>query len=212
MSRLRIALIGREAPLYVEAFRDHDCRVIERAEDISAQDDLVFALSFPRLIPAEILARPRHGVFVNHSSDLPRGRGWAPLQWSVLKGLIEVTVTLFKAVPEADAGPWAFKQSFPIERHDTLDSLYAKDREVSIALFRKLIEAVQSARLTLHTQEGEPTHWPKRGPADSELDPSRSLSELWDHIRVCDNERYPAFFMIDGRKVTLRYDVTKAEP
>jgi methionyl-tRNA formyltransferase len=59
------------------------------------------------IIPADILTRPCHEVWVNHSSDLLKARGWAPLQWSVLKGLPEITVTIFKAVAECDAGPSA---------------------------------------------------------------------------------------------------------
>jgi methionyl-tRNA formyltransferase len=206
-ARPRIALIGNEAPIYVDKFPHTDCRIIEDAQQISDNDDLVFCVSYPRLIPADILARPRQGVWVNHSSDLPHGRGWAPLQWSVLKGLPQVTVTVFKAVPACDAGPWAVKVAFPIEPHDTIETLRAKDVVVSVNAFHRLIQAILEDRLILHAQDGAPSHWPRRTPADAELDPSRPLAELWDHIRICHNADYPAFFMVNGRKVILRYEV-----
>jgi methionyl-tRNA formyltransferase len=204
---LRIALIGREAPIYVDKFPHANCRVVEDAHEISDTDDLVFCVCHPMIIPANILTRPRHGVWVNHSSDLPKGRGWAPLQWSVLKALPEITVTIFKAVAECDAGPWAFKVPFPIEPHDTIETLRLKDRVVSINAFHRLIQAILEDRLLLHEQTGTPSYWDRRRLADSELDASQSLAKLWDHIRVCDNTDYPAFFMVEGRKVILRYEV-----
>lgn len=206
-SPMRIALIGREAADYVDKFRHTDCRIIAAASEITSDDDLVFCLSHPKLIPVEIVDRPRHGVWVNHSSDLPEGRGFAPLQWSVLKGLRNVTVTIFKATADCDAGPWAYKIRFPIEPHDTIETLRCKDIAASVEGFRRLIAAIASGTLVLHEQIGAPTHWPRRTPWDSELDANKPLLELWDQIRVCDNSNNPAWFRINGRRVTLRYHV-----
>ena len=33
------------------------------------------------------------------------------------------------------------------------------------------------------------------------------LIDLWDNIRICDNEKYPAYFYIEGKKITLKYEV-----
>jgi methionyl-tRNA formyltransferase len=211
MQSLQIALIGREAEDYVPDFQGHTCRVIRSPDEISTQDDLVFCLSFAKIIPEPLLKRPRHGVWVGHSSDLPRGRGWAPLQWSVLNKLSHVVVTLFKADAGVDDGPYAFKGKFPIEPFDTLASLHRKDHEISAELYHKLINAVTGRTLRLQKQTGEPSYWRRRTPADSQLDSAKSLSDLWDHIRICDNDRYPAFFMIGDYKVILRYDVVKPQ-
>jgi methionyl-tRNA formyltransferase len=208
---LQIALIGREAKDYVTEFSGHTCRVISSPQEISTQDDLVFCLSFTEIIPETLLKRPRHGVWVNHSSDLPRGRGWAPLQWSVLNKLSQVTVTLLKAGAGVDDGPYAFKGEFSIEPIDTIASLYKKDHEISAELYRKLIDAVISDTLRLQEQTGVPSVWRRRTPADSQLDPAKSLADLWNHIRICDNDRYPAFFMIGDWKVLLRYEVVKPQ-
>ena len=209
MTRLRIALIGREAEFYFSAFPEHECRVIKDLSEVSEVDDLLFCLSFPNLVPDEVLRLPKHGVWVNHSSDLPDGRGWAPLQWSVLKSLPEVTVTLFRATARCDEGPWAFKASYPISKIDTIETLYAKDAAVSRALYRSLIESISNGSLIVHEQIGAPSYWPRRRPSDSRLDASQPLVSLWDHIRICDNANYPAFFLVDGHKVTLRYEVER---
>ncbi|PCI42451.1 MAG: hypothetical protein COB46_00245 [Rhodospirillaceae bacterium] len=207
MTHLKIGLLGKEAEHYKNAFPEHDITVLDTHEQISTDYALVFCLSYPSIIPETYLERPSHGVFVNHSSDLPYGRGWAPLQWSVLAELKDVTVTIFKAVSACDAGPWAFKDSYPIAAHDTIATLYDKDQVVSTALFHKLIDAVLKGALTVHEQVGEPTYWARRTPESSRLDTGKTLDELWDHIRICDNRDYPAFFEVNGRKVFLRYEV-----
>jgi methionyl-tRNA formyltransferase len=209
---MKIALVGPRAGQFADAFSGHSCRLLESERDLSTEDDVAFAVSLPAIIPPEILQRPKHGVWVNHSTDLPKGRGWAPLQWSVLNGLDEITVTLFRADSGADTGPFAFKATYSIEPTDTLASLRAKDAKVSRLMFQNLVSAIESGALVLHEQKGEPTYWRKRTAEDARLDASRPLSELWDHIRVCDNEDYPAYFEIDGKRVYLRYEVRSSTP
>ena len=43
-----------------------------------------------------------------------------------------------------------------------------------------------------------------RTPKDSELDPSKPLLNLYDFIRSCDSEAYPAFFYIENEKINIK--------
>ena len=52
-------------------------------------------------------------------------------------------------------------------------------------------------------QHGEASHYRRRRPADSQLDPERSLAEQVNLLRVVDNHRYPAFFHWRGRSYVL---------
>lgn len=213
---LNIALLGERAAMQTGNFPGDKVRVIHDHSEIQDDDDLVFCLAYARLIPKEFLNRPRYGVFVTHSSDLPKGRGWAPLQWSVLKRLDQITITAFKAEVGCDSGPWCFKEHFPLRQTDTIKTLYTRDTEVTTSLLLKIVTACREDALVLYPQEGEASHWRRRTPEDSELDPRRPLIELWDHIRICDNELYPAFFYINGCNIILRYEVvdevSPAEP
>ncbi len=49
--------------------------------------------------------------------------------------------------------------------------------------------------------------WRKRTPEDSELDGNKTLFDLWNHIRICDNNRYPAYFIYNNKKIILKYEV-----
>ena len=47
------------------------------------------------------------------------------------------------------------------------------------------------------------SYFPKRTPENSEIDINKNLSDQFDLIRVCDVERFPAFFYKDGQKFNL---------
>ncbi len=207
MKKLNIKLLGKEAGRLIGIFPNDNENLIENHKEITCEDDIIFCLSYPLIIPEKYLLKPRVGVFVNHSSDLPKGRGWAPLQWSVLKKLDKVTITLFKASKDMDMGDWCFKEHYPIENYDTIYDLYNKDRALTRKMLKNLVSAYKSGNLIFHKQKGSPEYWPKRTPGDSLLDPSLSLIELWDSIRICDNNDYPAFFLSENSKIIVRHNV-----
>ena len=43
----------------------------------------------------------------------------------------------------------------------------------------------------------------RRTPADSRLDPDKSIAEQFELLRVVDNQRYPAFFDHRGRRYRI---------
>ena len=63
-------------------------------------------------------------------------------------------------------------------------------------LFEKICPAPQDASI-------EPSYYPRRTPADSQIDPSQSIASQFDRIRVCDPNRFPAFFELHGKKYKL---------
>jgi hypothetical protein len=36
---------------------------------------------------------------------------------------------------------------------------------------------------------------------------NKPLKDLWDDIRVCDNEKFPAYFIVEGKIIYLKYKV-----
>ena len=51
---------------------------------------------------------------------------------------------------------------------------------------------------------GIASHYRRRKPADSQLDPSFSLAEQFNLFRVADNQRYPSGFNFRGRSFILK--------
>ena len=65
--------------------------------------DLVFVLGFTRILKGEILSENKQ-LLVVHASDLPKGKGFAPLQWQILQGSNNVTMSLIMIDAKVDNG------------------------------------------------------------------------------------------------------------
>src|SRR5262245_16507360 len=84
--------------------------------------DICYLLSCSRLVEQEFLERNHHNIVV-HASDLPKGKGFSPLQWQVLQGTNEITLTLFEATKDADAGAYYMKEKVQFNGSELLPEL-----------------------------------------------------------------------------------------
>lgn len=181
----------------------HDARLLHEPDEVEAGDVLVL-LSCERRF--RDLAKNRHNVVV-HESALPEGRGWSPLTWQILEGRREVPITLFEAADAIDAGPIYLQDVMRFAGHELLPELRAEQARKTAELVLRFLEALPG--IQGRAQQGAGSSYPRRTPADSRVDPERSLAEQFDLLRVCDNERYPAWFEHGGIRYVLR--IEKAE-
>lgn len=167
--------------------------------------DIALFLSLGRVVPSELLRRHTHNLVV-HESALPRGRGWSPLTWQILEGANDIPVTLLEAADGVDAGPVYATRTLNFSGGELVDELRRAQAEATLALCREFITAYPYVASEAREQSGEPSYYPRRRPVDSRLDPHRSIAEQFNLLRVCDSERYPAYFDYAGRRyaITLR--------
>lgn len=178
-----------------------------RTYDNVPEGVIAFYLGCLRITPAEVLARNLYNLVV-HASDLPKGRGFSPLTWLVLEGRNDVPVCLIDAAAEVDSGDIYAKEWITFQGHELIDEM----REI---LGTKTIElclnfAMSPEPPVATPQSGEPTYFERRRPKDSEVDPDRSLRDLFNNFRVADNDDYPVFFRHKGCTYVLK--IEKAEP
>ena len=55
-----------------------------------------------------------------------------------------------------------------------------------------------------HKQTGDESVYPRRTPKDSELDINKTIKEQFNLLRIVDNEKYPAFFEIGGKRYEIK--------
>jgi methionyl-tRNA formyltransferase len=183
----------------------HGGRVVASYEEIEPGGIAIF-FGCTRIAGEEILARSIHNL-VAHQSDLPAGRGWSPLAWQIIEGKNEIPVALFEAVLELDAGPVYFRDTIHLEGHELSDELRRRQAESAVGLFERFLAAYPD--VVAEAQEGTPTFFSRRTPEDCRLDPDRTISEQFDLLRICDNERFPAFFYLRGHRYVLQ--ITRAD-
>ncbi len=102
--------------------RNEEC--VEYLKSFSA--DIVVVAAFGQILPKSILDMPRLGCINVHASLLPKYRGAAPIQWSVINGDDETGVTIMKMAEGLDTGDIIMSRAIPITEEDTGGSMFDK--------------------------------------------------------------------------------------
>jgi methionyl-tRNA formyltransferase len=110
----------------------HTIDLVEKRSDVGS-GDILFLISCNEIIRQDIRSRFRH-VLVIHASDVPQGRGFAPLNWQILEGRNKVTVTLMEAADKVDSGNVWAKRDMHFDGHETFHELFDRLFETEIAL------------------------------------------------------------------------------
>lgn len=180
--------------------KGHDAAVIHDLADLRSGDLLLLAACHD-IVPAQTRARYRHAL-VTHASDLPQGRGWSPLAWTVASGENEITVSLVEAEDKVDAGAIWAKARVTLEGHELNAEINARVYAALIELLDHAVDHADAPSPQPQGREGE-SYWRRRTPEDSRLDPDKSIASQFDLVRACDPERYPAFFDLRGHRYEL---------
>ena len=206
---MRVGLLGSRSDTMLSVFKEKGlhCELISHYSEINNTYDIVFGSGVYDLVSEKYLELPTYGIVFFHETPLPEGKGNAPLQWTVENKKLNITVTAFKAVKAIDAGAIICQFNVPIYKTDTLSVLEIKRRQGIQGCLKIILEEMDSGYLLMRDQSGRDSYNPKRTIDDSELDCNKPLIELWDKIRVCDNEKFPAFFRINNKKIILKYEV-----
>jgi methionyl-tRNA formyltransferase len=175
----------------------------ENHKDITIELDLVISLGYSQIISDKYLRCPKNGIVVFHSSDLPEGRGWAPLYYTIIEKKACLVQSLFYATTRVDAGPIIAKAFYPIEAWYDLHILREIDDHLTIALCDAFISQLVSGVVPSHEQEeSKATYWQKRSSDDSEIDPQKSIMDLYDTFRAL-SDVYPPFFTHQGKTMRI---------
>ena len=180
----------------------HEIELVRSRNELQG-GDILFLISCAEIIRLKDRALFRH-TLVLHASDLPKGRGWNPHIWAVVNGATEITVTLLEAEDKVDTGAIWAQAKVPIPKHYLWD-------ELNEALFVAEFELMDKVLVDLGTivprkqpTDEEASYHRLRTPEDSHLDPNRTLTDQFDLLRVCDPDRYPAFFDLHGVRYAIR--------
>lgn len=103
---------------------------IKKEEAISElktyEADIFVVAAFGQILSKEILDMPKYGCINIHASLLPKYRGAAPIQWSIIDGEKETGVTIQQMDVGVDTGDILSQKIVPITMEDTGASLFDK--------------------------------------------------------------------------------------
>lgn len=145
--------------------------------------DLGVIVAYGGLIREPLLSAPRLGWINLHFSLLPRWRGAAPVQRSIIAGDLETGAAVFQLVPELDAGDVFAELRQPIGAHETAGHLLESLAVGGAELLASVVDQLADGTATATAQRGDVTLAPKLTLEDGRLDWSESAAALDARIR-----------------------------
>jgi methionyl-tRNA formyltransferase len=88
--------------------------------------DVIVVVAFGQILPKRILELPKYGCMNVHASLLPKLRGAAPIQWSVIDGDKESGVTIQQMDEGLDTGDILLVEKYTLDEKETGGSLFDK--------------------------------------------------------------------------------------
>lgn len=120
-SPVKEAALKYELPVY-QPEKVRDPEFVELLKELAP--DLIVVAAFGQIIPKVILDMPEFGCINIHASLLPKYRGAAPIQQSIIDGEKESGVTIMKMGVGLDTGDMISQASVPITLETTGGSLF----------------------------------------------------------------------------------------
>lgn len=175
---------------------------IEFIKQLEVDVGLVIGVS--NLIPNELLNIPKLGFVGMHPTLLPKGRGRAPIPWTIIKGLDISGTTLFKCDENADTGKIIAQKQYPVYYEDTCLTLGKRSDDTVIELLIKYLPKYCQGQLKLVVQDdNKATFWEKRTPKDGIIDWTKTSKSIYDWIRALTKPYPGAFSYLNGVKINI---------
>ena len=109
----------------------------------SLAPDVLCVVAYGKILPDAMLAIPRLGA-VNVHGSLPKYRGAAPIQWSVLNGDEYAGVTTMYLAHDMDAGDIIYREATPVGEYETAGELFDRLAAMGARLLVKTLAAMEA--------------------------------------------------------------------
>ena len=173
----------------------------------SIDADLAIVVAYGQIIPKEFLNLTKKGFINIHASLLPKWRGAAPIQRSIMNLDKETGVSVMRIAEQLDTGPVC--NTYKIDLENNLNASDVADK-LSVIAAEKILDNIdnilEDKANFIEQDHSKATYAPKIQKAEGEINWSSNA----EHINGKINGLYPvpgAFFIHKGE----RYKILKAE-
>ena len=124
--------------------------------------DLVIVVAYGQLIPKNYLSLSKHGFINIHASLLPKWRGAAPIQRSVMNLDKETGVSIMKIVEKLDAGPVMRQEKVNITSEMNAEDLSNNLADLSSKLILECIDVIEEGKAKFIDQDEQKATYAKK--------------------------------------------------
>lgn len=134
------------------------------ADEILAElaPELIVVVAYGRILPVSVLQLPKYGCINLHVSLLPKYRGSAPVQWSVINGDTETGVTIMQLDEGVDTGDILCVAPVKIGENETAGELFERISALGAQTLCDTVVAIEKGEVTPVPQDHtKATHAPQ---------------------------------------------------
>lgn len=171
---------------------------------IKLNPDIIVTCAYGQILPKALLDLPQYGALNIHASLLPKYRGGAPIERSIMNGDTKTGITLMHMDIGMDTGDMIYKEEIDIDNLDTKETLTKKLSILAQKIIKeKLPLYLDGAYKRIKQDESKASYAPIITKDDEYLDFNRNSLDIYNHIRslspdpavyaLLDNKRYKIY-------------------
>ena len=165
--------------------------------------DCIAVVAYGKILPPEVLSVPKYGCVNVHGSLLPKLRGAAPIQWTVLSGEEFGGVTTMLMGEGMDTGDMLLKESVRIGSTETSSELFDRLAPIGAELLVKTLALLEKGDITpIPQDEALATYAPMLTKDLCPTDFNDTAERVCAHINGL-SDRPGATAAIDGKRLKL---------
>ena len=175
----------------------------EYEEVLSLEPDLIITCAYGQIIPKALLEYPKYKCINTHGSLLPKGRGGAPIQRSIMNGEDKTGITIMFMNEKMDEGDILYQEEMPIDIHDTNATLFNKLSNLALDMLLKFLpEYIKGNYTAIKQDNAEATYTYNITKEEEFISFNEDVKKVYDHIRgLLDNPG--AYFVANDKKYKL---------
>lgn len=165
--------------------------------------DVIVVAAFGQILSKEVLELPEYGCINVHASLLPKLRGAAPIQWSVIDGDRESGITIMQMNEGLDTGDILLSKRYELKEKETGGSLFETLSKMGGPLVLEVLDQMEQG--TLHPvpqKEEEHTYAKMLKKSTGEMDFTKSALSLERLIRGL-NPWPSAYTYLNGKMLKI---------
>ena len=149
--------------------------------------DIIITAAYGQLVPEKILEIPKHKCINVHGSLLPKLRGGAPIQYSILEDHGKTGITIMYMVKKLDAGDMLSKVEVNIFDSDNYETLHDKLSIAGRDLLNETLPKIFSGDISPEKQDDEETTFARNIlREDEKIDWNTSARDVFNKVRALD--------------------------
>jgi len=190
--------------LGLEIFQPIKVKNDEAVEKIKALNpDLIVVIAYGQILSRSILDIPKLGCINVHASLLPKLRGAAPINWSIINGDDKTGVTTMLMDVGLDTGDMLLKDEVAITKDMTAGELHDALSEIGSNLLIKTINKIEDKTLTPIKQDDSiSTYAPLLKKETSLINWNETAKNVHNMVRGLNPDQL-AYFVYDEKNVKV---------